>query len=139
MIEGGIRLAIVEAEAISAAVNARSYRSLSISGATVRLSTATSAADEPEIPAKNMLKTVTTCARPPRRCPTSTWARRIMRWVTSAEVISSPTSRKNGIARSVSESMPWNSCPMIDWKLTGVSAVATSTPPMSAKATGTPM
>ena len=130
---------MVEADAINAAVKARSYFSLSISGATVRLSTATSAAEEPEMPAKNMLNSVTTCARPPRRWPTSAWARRIMRWVTSDEVISSPTRRKKGIASRVSESMPWNSCPMIDWKLMGVSAVATSTPPISAKATGTPM
>jgi hypothetical protein len=106
MIEGGIRLAIVEAEAISAAVKARSYFSLSISGAMLRLSTATSAAEEPEMPAKNMLNSVTTWASPPRRWPTSAWARRIMRCVTSAEVISSPTSRKNGIASSVSASMP---------------------------------
>jgi hypothetical protein len=32
----------------------------------VRLSTATSAEVEPDMPEKNMLKTVTTCARPPR-------------------------------------------------------------------------
>jgi hypothetical protein len=59
--------------------------------------------------------------------------------VTSAEDISSPTSRKNGMASRVSESMPWNIWPIIDWKLTGVSAVATSTPAMMAKAIGTPM
>src|SRR5450756_2158871 len=78
MMLGGIRFAIVEAEAMSAAVKPRSYPSLSISGATVRLSTATSAIDEPEMPAKNMLNSVTTCARPPRRCPTRVWHRRII-------------------------------------------------------------
>jgi hypothetical protein len=67
MMLGGIRLAIVDAEAMSAAVKARSYPSLSMSLAIVRLSTATSAVDEPEMPAKNMLNSVTTCASPPRR------------------------------------------------------------------------
>ncbi len=43
------------------------------------------------------------------------------------------------MARSVSESMPWNNWPTIDWKLIGVNAVATSTPAMIANATGTPM
>ena len=88
----------------------------------MRLSTATSAVDEPEMPAKNMLNSVTTCASPPRRCPTSVCASRIMRLVTSADVISSPTSRKNGTASRVSESMPWNIWPTIDCMLIGVSA-----------------
>ena len=79
MMLGGIRLAMVDAEAMSAAVKARSYPSLSISGATVRLRTATSAIDEPEMPAKNMLNSVTTWASPPRRCPTSVCDSRIMR------------------------------------------------------------
>ena len=109
MMLGGIRFAIVDAEAMSAAVNARSYPSLSISGATVRLNTATSATDEPEMPAKNMLNRVTTWASPPRRCPTSVCDKRIMRWTTSDEAISSPTRRKNGTASSASESIPWNS------------------------------
>ncbi len=61
-----------------------------------------------------------------------------MRWVTLADVISSPTSRKNGTASSVSESMPWKSWPTIEPRLICVSAVTTSTPAMSEKATGTP-
>ena len=105
----------------------------------MRLSTATSAVDEPEMPAKNMLNSVTTCASPPRRWPTMVCARRIMRLVTSAEVISSPTSRKNGTASRISESMPWNICPIIDCMLIGVSMQAASTPAISANATGTPM
>jgi hypothetical protein len=92
-----------------------------MSRAMVRLSTATSATDEPEIPAKNMLNSVTTCARPPRRWPTSVCDSRIMRVATSEDAISSPTSRKNGTASSVSESMPWNSCPIIDCMLTASS------------------
>ena len=51
--------------------------------------------------------------------PTSVCARRIMRLVTSADVISSPTSRKNGTASRISESMPWNICPTIDCMLIG--------------------
>ena len=109
-----------------------------MSCAMVRLNTATSAVDEPEIPAKNMLNNVMTWASPPRKWPTSVCDSTIMRWVISAEVISSPTRRKNGTASSASESMPWNICPMSDGKLTGVKAVAASTPAISAKATGTP-
>ncbi len=90
------------------------------------------------MPAKNMLKSVTTWASPPRRCPTRVCERRIIRWVTSAEVISSPTRRKKGIASSASASMPWNIWPIIEGKLTGVKKVATSTPAISANATGTP-
>ena len=138
MMLGGIRFAIVEAEAITAAMKARPYPSRTISGPTVRASTATSAVEEPEIPAKNIENTVTICARPPRKWPTIVCASTIMRCVTCAEVISSPTSRKNGTASSASESMPWKSCPIIEAKLILVSAVATSTPAMIEKATGTP-
>ena len=88
---------------------------------------ATSAADEPEIPAKNMLKIVTTCASPPRRCPTSVCDSVIMRTVTLADVMRSPTSRKNGTASSASVSMPLKSCAIIEARLTGVNAVTTST------------
>ena len=105
----------------------------------MRLSTATSAVDEPEMPAKNMLNSVTTWASPPRRWPTSVCASRIMRCTTSDEAISSPTSRKNGTASSASESMPWNSCPTIDCMLICVNCTEISTPAISAKVTGTPM
>jgi hypothetical protein len=105
----------------------------------VLLSTATSAVELPEIPAKNIENSVTTWARPPRRWPTMVWASTIIRRVTSAEVISSPTSKKNGTARSASASRPLNSWPTIDCMLTGVSMVATNTPVISANGTGTPM
>ena len=62
-----------------------------------------------------------------------------MRRVTSAEVISSPTSRKNGTASSASTSRPTNSWPTIESRLTGVSMVAVNTPAISANGTGTPM
>ena len=90
------------------------------------------------MPAKNMLNSVMTWARPPRKWPTSVCDSTIIRCVISADVISSPTRRKNGTANSASESMPWNIWPMIDGKLTGVRAVAARTPAISAKATGTP-
>ena len=105
----------------------------------MRVSTATSAADDPEMPAKNMLNRVTTCASPPRKCPMSACERLIIRTVMFAEVISSPTRRKNGTASRISESMPLNSCAIIEAWLTGVNIVTTSTEPISAKATGTPM
>src|SRR6266478_9383785 len=85
-----------------------------------------------------MLKSVTTCARPPRKWPISACDRAIIRPTTLAEVISSPTNRKNGTANSASESMPLNSWPMIEGRLIGVSIVATSTPAVMLNATGTP-
>ena len=70
--------------------------------------TATSAVVEPDISEKNMLNTVTTCDRPPRICPTSASDRFATRTTTFAELISSPTKRKNGIANNASESTPSN-------------------------------
>ena len=62
----------------------------------------------------------------------------IMRIVTLAEVISSPTSRKKGTASSASESTPLKSCAMIDGRPIGVNTVTARTPAISANATGTP-
>ena len=61
-----------------------------------------------------MLNTVVTCASPPRMWPTSAWLSSAMRITTLADVINSPTRRKNGIAISASESMPLNNCPIMD-------------------------
>src|SRR5712691_9353950 len=91
------------------------------------------------MPEKNMLNSVTTCARPPRIWPISACERAIIRPTTLAEVISSPTNRKNGTANSASESMPLKSWPMIEGRLIGVSMAATRTPPVRLNATGTPM
>ena len=63
----------------------------------------------------------------------------IMRTVTFADVIRSPTRRKNGTAISASTSTPLNSCAIIDARLTGVKAVIKSTEEINAKATGTPI
>ena len=57
-----------------------------------------------------MLNTATTWPSPPRMWPTSACDKSAMRITTSAEVISSPTSRKNGTASSASESTPLNIC-----------------------------
>ncbi len=105
----------------------------------MRDSTATSAEEEPEIPEKNMLNNVTTCARPPRRWPIIACERVIIRSTTLAEVISSPTSKKKGTASNASESTPLNNWPIIEGRLIGVSIVATSTPAVRLKATGTPI
>ncbi len=61
-----------------------------------------------------------------------------MRMTTFAEVISSPTRRKNGTAISASESTPLKSWPMIEGRLTDVNSVPITTPAISEKATGTP-
>ena len=104
----------------------------------MRDSTATSADDDPDMPEKNMLNTVVTCASPPRTWPTRACDRSAILTMTLAEVISSPTSRKNGIAIRLSLSMPLKSCPIMDCRLIGVSAVPTSTPAIRLNATGTP-
>jgi hypothetical protein len=90
------------------------------------------------MPEKNMLNTVVTWARPPRTWPTSACESSAIRVTTSAEVINSPTSRKNGIAIRASESTPLNICPTIDCSVIGVSNVPTMTPAISENATGTP-
>jgi hypothetical protein len=56
-----------------------------------------------------------------------------------AELISSPTSRKNGIASSASLSMPSNIFWMIAGSDTSVHSAPTITPARSENATGTPM
>ena len=86
-----------------------------------------------------MLKIVTTWASPPRKCPTSVCDSVIIRPVTLADVMRSPTRRKNGIASRASVSMPLNSCAIMEARLTGVNAGTTSTEPIRAKATGTPI
>ena len=50
-----------------------------------------------------MLKTTTTCDSPPLICPTSDTDKLAILTTTFAELMSSPTNRKNGIASSASE------------------------------------
>ncbi len=90
------------------------------------------------MPEKNIENTVVTCARPPRMWPTRACDSSAMRMTTLAEVISSPTSRKKGIAISASASTPLKSWAIIDCMVMGVKMVPTRTPAISAKATGTP-
>ena len=85
-----------------------------------------------------MLNTTTTCDSPPRMCPTSATDRVAIRCTTLAELISSPTSRKNGIASSASESSPSNTFWMIAVCDTSVKVAPISTPASSANGTGTP-
>ena len=140
MMLGGIRLAMVAAEAISAAVKAAVVAfALHFRCRASATSTATSAADEPEMPAKNMLKIVTTCARPPRRWPTSVCDSRIMR--------DGDVGRRHQVADQQEERHreqrldihAVEELRIIEARLTGVNAVTTSTEAISAKATGTPM
>ena len=104
----------------------------------MRLITATSAVVEPDISEKNMLNTATTWLRPPLRWPTRVSDRLITRCTTLAELISSPTSRKKGMASSASESTPSNIFCTIAAKVTSVKAAPMITPAVSEKATGTP-
>src|ERR1700757_2883454 len=124
---GGTSAAMVEAAAMSAAMNGGSYPSFFIGPPSARLITATSAVVDPDISEKNMLNTVTTCDRPPRIWPTSASDRLTMRTTTLAELISSPTRRKNGMASSASESMPSNTFWMMATCETSVNEAATRT------------
>src|SRR5215469_18929209 len=100
--------------------------------------TASSAVVDPDISEKNMLKTTTTCDSPPLICPTSDTDKLAMRTTTLAELMSSPTRRKNGMASSASESTPSN----IFWTMaandTSASVAPTNTPASSENGTGTP-
>ena len=62
-----------------------------------------------------------------------------MRTTTLAELMSSPTSRKNGIASRASLSIPSNIFWMMVGNVTSVKNVPTSTPAISENATGTPV
>src|ERR1700712_458231 len=100
--------------------------------------TATSAVVDPDISEKNIENTTTTWDNPPLIWPTSDKDRFAIRTTTLAELMSSPTSRKNGIASSASESTPSNTFWMIAAKETSVSMAPTNTPASSENGTGTP-
>src|SRR5438034_1025662 len=100
--------------------------------------TATSAVVEPDISEKNIEKTTTTCDSPPLTCPTSHTDRLAMRTTTFAELMSSPTRRKNGIASNASESTPSKIFWMIAASETSDSTAPTNTPASSENGTGTP-
>src|SRR5215471_2972647 len=135
---GGTSAAMVEAAAIIAAIKGGLYPSCFIGPPRARLITATSAVVEPDISEKNMLNTVTTWDRPPRMCPTSAIDRVTSRATTLAELISSPTSRKKGIASSASESTPSNIFCTTAASDTSLSHAPTNTPAISENGTGTP-
>ena len=94
---------------------------------------------EPDISEKNMLNTATTWLRPPLRWPTMVNERLITRCTTLAELISSPTSRKNGMASSASESTPSNIFCTSAAKVTSTKAAPITVPAISENATGTPI
>src|SRR5437879_880359 len=135
---GGTRAAMVEAEAMIAAIKAGLYPSFFIGPPSARLMTATSAVVDPDISEKNMLNTTTTCDSPPLMCPTSDSDKLAIRTTTFAELMSSPTSRKNGIASKASESTPSKTFWTIAASETSVSMAPTNTPASSENGTGTP-
>ena len=100
--------------------------------------TATSAVVDPDISEKNMLKTTTTCDSPPLICPTSETDRFAILTTTLAELMSSPTRRKKGIASSASESTPSKIFCTMAASETSASVAPTKTPASSENGTGTP-
>ncbi len=85
-----------------------------------------------------MLKTTTTCDSPPLMCPTSDTDKLAMRTTTLAELMSSPTRRKNGIASSASESRPSKIFWMMAASETSERIAPMNTPAISENGTGTP-
>ena len=94
---------------------------------------------EPDISEKNIENTTTTCDSPPLICPTSDTDRFAIRTTTFAELMSSPTSRKNGIASNASESTPSKIFWMIAASETSDNIAPTNTPASSENGTGTPI
>src|SRR5215469_6128382 len=135
---GGTSAAMVEAAAMIAAMKGGLYLSRFIGPPKARLITATSAVVEPDISEKNMLKTTTTCDSPPLTCPTSDTERLAIRTTTLAELMSSPTRRKKGMASSASESTPSKIFWIIAASDTSASVAPTKTPASSENGTGTP-
>jgi len=66
----------------------------------------TSATAEPDRPAKKMLETMVTWARPPWKWPTRARAKRTRRSVMPPRFMSSPARMKSGTARSENWFMP---------------------------------
>ena len=135
---GGTSAAMVEAAAMIAAMKAGLYPSFFIGPPSARVITATSAVVEPDISEKNIENTTTTCESPPLICPTSDSDRFAIRTTTLAELMSSPTRRKNGIASSASESTPSKIFCMMAASETSASSAPTKTPAISENGTGTP-
>src|ERR1700716_4739992 len=135
---GGTSAAIVDAAAMMAAMNGGLSPSFFIGPPSARLMTATSAVVDPDISEKNILKTTTTCDNPPLMCPTSDRDKLAIRTTTFAELMSSPTRRKNGIASSASESTPSKIFWMIAASETSDNIAPTNTPASSENGTGTP-
>src|ERR1700709_1404197 len=100
--------------------------------------TATSAVVDPDISEKNIENTTTTWDSPPLIWPTSDSDRLAIRTTTLAELMSSPTKRKNGIASSASESTPSKTFWMMAASETSASSAPTNTPAISENGTGTP-
>ena len=67
---------------------------------------AASAGAEPLTPDANRFTPTLACASPPRNRPRKNISRSMIRWVSPALFISSPTSTKNGMASSSNESTP---------------------------------
>ena len=102
---GGMIRPIVPEEATTAAVKALSYLCCSMPGTITAPMADVVAGAEPEIAPKNMEETVATWARPPGRRPTIVDAISVRRFETPPRAITLPAKTKNGIARSVKESM----------------------------------
>src|ERR687890_1965314 len=138
MMLGGIIFAMVDAAATRAAELGGLYPSLFMGGSITRPMAATSALEEPEIPAKNILTTVTTWARPPRMWPTNAWAKLTSRSVTFEDAMISPSSMKKGTASKGTTLMPLNISATTVAMLMSVRSTPIMTLAMTAKGTGTP-
>ena len=100
---------------------------------------AASASAEPEIPEKKVKVRMFVCPMPPRKRPTNCEAKRSRTSDKAPPVISSAVRMKNGTASRAKMSMPEN---MVFGSASSdrlpLARIATSVPPPSANATGTP-
>src|SRR5512136_1266456 len=100
---GGIMVPMVPAQAMSAAAKSLAYPFFAMAGIMTEPTAAESAAAEPEMPAKNMLATTDTMARPPVTHPTRALAKLMSRREMPPLSMRAPASKKKGTAWSTVE------------------------------------
>src|SRR5262249_16282471 len=136
---GGTRAAIVEADAMIAAIKAGLYPSFFIGRPSARLMTATSAGVEPPHFPKKKTKNPTNPGKPPPQKTTPHQQKITNHKTNTTPPPQSPhTRRKKGMASKASASIPSNIFWMIAMCETCVNEAPTSTPAINANGTGTP-
>ena len=103
---GGIIGPIALELALTATAKSVSIPLFFIAGINIEPKAEASAVADPEIPEKNILETIETCAKPPLICPTKALEKETILSVIPLSFIISPAAIKKGIAKRVNESTP---------------------------------